>query len=148
MKYSIIASTTPYSNYDVSTITSTPSRVLVSSMAKFIISYTVKADLPVTSNFATNTLYGGKILPARVVGMWRAQCVPPHKNAYTTKMMVEAFFCLNQQIDRCGIFLPLRHIQHTNMPQWLNCTIEVNHSKKYNEANKYESIEIKQFLFY
>ena len=30
---------------------------------------TVKAGLPVSSNFATNTIYGGKILPAQVVGM-------------------------------------------------------------------------------
>ena len=122
--------------------------IFTSLISSRYIYYTVKADLPVTSNFATNTFYGGKILPARVVGMWRAECVPPRKNAYTTKMMVEAKICLNQQIDRYGIFLPLRHIQHTNMPQWLNCTIEVNHSKKYYLTIKYESIEIKQFLFY
>ena len=83
--------------------------------------YTVKADLPVTSNFATNTLYGGKFLPARVVGMWRAEWVCLLETClHATKMMVEAYFCINQQIDRCGIFLPLRYICRTNMPQWSN----------------------------
>ena len=55
---------------------------------------TVKAGLPVSSNFATNTIYGGKFLSPLLVGMYGDQWVSHHKNAYATKMMVEAFFHL------------------------------------------------------
>ena len=47
-----------------------------------------------------------------------------------------------------ALIRPLRHICRTNMPQWFNYIIEVNHSKKLYLTTKYESIEIKQFLFY
>jgi len=46
-------------------------------------SLTEKAGLPVSPNFATNTIYGGKFLSPLLVGMWRAQWVSHQKKAYT-----------------------------------------------------------------